>query len=281
MAKGKTELYLTDTNLNVLTITHGYNIKKLPSLDIIKKSILNLNLIDETFNFEVALNSEIVQIWDSNLSKLSPEALYLNLHSVKKLSLIDTVYPKDLNFSKFSKIEELEFNFNIPSDFRNCQRLRELIVRKVKNHNLDFKGLQKLEKLEIIQGKVNELIGLENCKKLKAITFYNCKFSSKIDFRLLNKLPQLEYIHFYNFHDEIDLEMLDKCSKLKCVILENITQVKDNEKRYKNKGYSFKILTIGKSNLTKERRLILKTGNEDCRYGYFLLNRCVDRLKEA
>ncbi len=279
MKQNNIKHFITEENLNVITIEENFNEKELPSINIIKKSLLNLKLIDETFKFDKISASEIIQIWDSNLTKVNPQNLYSNLQELKGINLIDTTYPKDFNFSMFQKLEELEFNFNSPAKFQNCHKLRKLIVRKAKSYTLNFEGLESLEILELIQCKIEKISNLEKCINLKAITFYNSEIINKFDISVLNKLPNLEYIHFANYHENINLGVLENCQNLKCVILENNLKVEEPVKYSIVEQFKYKVNIIGKSNLTKEQKKSIQINNEKCTYGYFLKNRIVDRLK--
>jgi len=266
---------LTEKEICVCSIVKCYSKKELQKLQKQKVDIVNLNEIDENFDFEIISHISVVQIWDSDLRKLNPENIYKYAKNLKVFKLIDTQISNEFDFSKIDSLEELETIHQNKIKFNNCLNLRSIVLRKTQNIPIDFSGLPNIETIEIIQGKVKEILNIETCKKLKALTIYNSRFEKKFELEKLLKLPEIEYLQFSNYKDEISLELFNRINSLRCLILENCINV--NSENIIIDNLIFKTRIIGKSNIEKDKKRIMENISNNCSYGYFLSNRYLDR----
>lgn len=269
------KLYKAETGAHICNIITTYGSRDLIKIKGKKLHILNLKAIESNFDFQIISNSKVIQIWDSDIRKVNPELIYKYGYDIKVLNLIDTKFSEDLEFAKLTNLEELEFNHQKKTRFNNCLNLRSIKIRKTPNLELDFSKLPKIEIIEIIQGKVKRLSNLESCKNLKALTLYNCKLESEIDFSALLRLDSIEYIHLKNYSKKVPMAILYGLKGLKCLILENCANV--SLKSLELDELKFKTRIIGKSNLEKSVKNSLKNISSNCTYGYFLKDRYLDK----
>jgi hypothetical protein len=141
-----------------------------------------------------------------------------------RLNLIDSDFPAYYDFSKFTSLLSLELNWHKTYSNLNMPSLVTLILRKLKG-NLPIQDLSGLKVLELIQGSVDSLIGIEKLTQLRSLVIYRTKNMAAKEFERLEALEHLEYLHIAGCKDLIDLRFFFRCRSLKWIVLENCTNV--------------------------------------------------------
>lgn len=260
----KAKRILNDDGHNVYIFK---GLSKSKDLDNIEIDEVKFATIVENFNFEllpIFKYLEILTIMDRNIKQ--NEARYLkHLLLLKRLVLVDSIIEGGFDFDCFEELEEVDLNWMSKYNFSSNRNLKELIIRKVDEIDLSFVTKNAgLEKVEIIQGKLQSLEGVEKLKKLKALTLFRIgKINSLTE---LKNHPNLEYLDLRSFKGEIDIEVLLSLKKLKWLVLENCTSVTGIDKLLGKSGLlGVKILKAGK--LTEEEKEIVNKF-PNARYGY-------------
>jgi hypothetical protein len=217
----------------------------------------------------------VVIFLDAEIRNFS-EKYCSGLDSIKKIKLINTQLSKNIDFKTFENLEELETEW-LPAMKFDCSNLRLLVLRKTKAPSLEFlSNLGKLEALELLQGELPSLKGIEKITTLKALTLYSI---NKVDSVLpILKLLNLEYLDIRNFKGDIDIAILKPLVNLKWLVLENCYDVRNIQKLDDLKSL-IGVKILGK---TKVDGLIAEIHSRfpNGRYGYFVEKNIHDTLLE-
>lgn len=165
-----------------------------------------------------------LNIFDSDLRKCQLTGIEALHQKLQYLNLIDSDFPACYDFSKFTRLLSLELNWHKTYSNLNMPSLVTLILRKLKG-NLPIQDLSGLKVLELIQGSVNSLIGIEKLTQLRSLVIYRTRNMAAKEFERLEGLEHLEYLHIAGCKDLIDLRVFFRCKSLKWVVLENCTNV--------------------------------------------------------
>lgn len=165
-----------------------------------------------------------LNIFDSDLRKCQLNGIEALHQRLECLNLIDSDFPGYYDFSKFSRLLSLELNWHKTYINLNMPLLVTLILRKLKG-NLPIQDLSGLKVLELIQGSVNSLIGIEKLTQLRSLVIYRTRNMAAKEFEGLEALEHLEYLHIAGCKDLIDLRVFFRCKSLKWIVLENCTNV--------------------------------------------------------
>lgn len=165
-----------------------------------------------------------LNIFDSDLRKCQLTGIDALHHRLEYLNLIDSDFPAYYNFSTFTRLLSLELNWHKTYINLDIPLLVTLILRKLKG-NLPIQNLAGLKVLELIQGSVNSLIGIEKLTQLRSLVIYRTRNMAAKEFERLEALEHLEYLHIAGCKDLIDLRVFFRCKSLKWIVLENCTNV--------------------------------------------------------
>ncbi|MGB4771433.1 MAG: hypothetical protein WBP58_08240 [Chitinophagaceae bacterium] len=165
-----------------------------------------------------------LNIFDSDLRKCQLTGIVALHQKLQYLNLIDSDFPVYYDFSKFTRLLSLELNWHKTYSNLNMPSLVTLILRKLKG-KLPIQDLSGLKVLELIQGSVNSLIGIEKLTQLRSLVIYRTRNMAAKEFERLEGLEHLEYLHIAGCKDLIDLRVFFRCKSLKWVDLENCTNV--------------------------------------------------------
>jgi len=146
---------------------------------------------------------KIIVFLDADIENFTIEQCS-RMNSIKAIKLINSKLSNSIDFGVFENLEELETEW-LPDIKFNCSNLRSLVLRKTKARSLEFlSNLKKMEALELIQGGLPSLEGVEKIMSLKALTLYSM---NKIESILpISNLLNLEYLDIRNFRGQLILK---------------------------------------------------------------------------
>jgi hypothetical protein len=251
-------------------------------LRIVKLNQNNLvdiqNLISGSFDsvsfreiiYEVELSRfpsyPICVFFDSNLEDWHLERVCSLLRDCLSIKLVDSYLSKEFDFSKIVGLEELDLNWAKGYKNFGSDKLRKLVLRKCNKSRLSFNSTKKLIVLELIQGSVDSLNGIEVLTDLKALTLFKLKGFNSENIKHLYKLENLEYLFISSFDQRLDLsEICNTLKSLKWVILENCSNLHIEDLQLNKNTPAFKI--IKKTNLSNSEVAMLNE-YKHCKYDY-------------
>lgn len=208
----------------------------------------------------------ICVFFDSNLEDWDLERVNSLLKDCLSIKLVDSYLSKEFDFSKIEGLEELDLNWAKGYKNFGSDKLRKLVLRKCNKSRLAFNSTKNLFVLELIQGSVDSLKGIELLTNLKALTLYKLKGFDSEDIKRLYRLENLEYLFISSFDHRLDLGELCKTLKsLKWIILENCTNLHIENIQINKNTPAFKILK--KTNLSNSEIALLNE-HKVCQYDY-------------
>ncbi len=208
----------------------------------------------------------ICVFFDSNLQAWNMERVYSLLKDCLSIKLVDSYLSKEFDFSEIVALEELDMNWAKGYKNYGSDKLRKLILRKCNKTRLSFNSIKKLIVLELIQGSVDSLNGIEVLTDLKALTLYKLKGFNSEDIKHLYKLENLEYLFISSFDQGLDLgEICNALKYLKWIILENCSNLHIENLQLNKDTPALKILK--KTNLSNSQVAMLNE-HKVCKYDY-------------
>lgn len=145
-------------------------------------------------------------------------------YKLKKLMSIemDDTYKMAIDFSKFKELVDLDLFWNPNISFVDADKLKYLILRKYGKESFEQKLPKNIEFLELIQGKLKSMKGIEEYQSLKALVLYA---QPKIeDYTAISGLKNLEFLHIHGGHLK-DVSFITKLKNLKWLVLENCKEI--------------------------------------------------------
>lgn len=203
-----------------ITISINKNFKNILLKLVIDNNIKNATFIDD---FDVQNFDSLIDIL--SISFLNNDAFECKeLYKLSKLRIItlDYSYKMAIDFSNFKEIEEIDVPWNNQLIFKGTDKLKYLILRKYDKASFEIELSNNIEFIELIQGKLQTMQGIEKYQSLKALVLYA---QPKIeDYTAIGELQNLEFLHIHGGHLK-DITPFTKLKKLKWLVLENCKHI--------------------------------------------------------
>lgn len=148
------------------------------------------------------------------------------LKKLRKLSI--DILAKDnqeIDFNYFPYLEEISFDWRKKTkNIENSLRLKYVNISKLKAKNLDiFSKLNNLESFSVFESSIENLEGIENCKKIKRLTLVRCSKLTSIE--IISQLSELEHIKISNCKNIASFKVLESLKNIKFLELHNCGEI--------------------------------------------------------
>jgi Leucine-rich repeat (LRR) protein len=127
-----------------------------------------------------------------------------------------------IDFSNFKELEEIDIPWNNNLKFKGADSLKYLILRKYGKEIFELELPQSIEFLELIQGKLKSIQGIEQYQNLKALVLY--AQPKMEEYTAIGELKNLEFLHLHGGHLK-DVAFITKLKNLKWLVLENCKEI--------------------------------------------------------
>lgn len=147
-----------------------------------------------------------------------------NLYKISKLRriVLPNSYKMAIDFSNFKELEEIDIKWNNNLIFIGADNLKYLILRKYDKETFELDLPKEIEYIQLIQGKLKSIEGIEKHQNLKALVLYS---QPKIeDYTAIGELKNLEFLHIHGGQLK-DITPFTKLKKLKWLVLENCKNI--------------------------------------------------------
>lgn len=176
------------------------------------EGVIDCNIFDELYNIKVLYFSN-----NNNFECLK----FYNLKKIKKIQL-DFSYKMAIDFSHFKELEEIDIVWNNNLVFKGAENLKYLILRKYDKETFELELPIDIEYIQLIQGKLKSVQGIEKYQSLKALVLYS---QPKIeDYAAIGEINNLEFLHIHGGQLK-DITPFTKLKKLKWLVLENCKHI--------------------------------------------------------
>lgn len=271
-SKGTIEKIIRDDGFQVFVL-ENYNDKDLREIN--PEYVLALSVVG-SFNFELLpllKHVQVLTIMDVVVDQTDVKYL-LTLKKLKRLVLVDSVIKDGFDFSQIKLLEELDLNWKSYYQFSVELKLKELVLRKIDSENLLFLSkVSSLEKLEIIQGKLKSIVGIEGLANLQSLTLANLSKLEQIDG--LERLDQLQHFDLRNFKGSLDISTIN-IDSIKWINLENVNSTSSLKTLMSSK--SLRKVRIFKRGKLSPEELEVKTQFSDSTTRYYRQNDVIKKL---
>lgn len=127
-----------------------------------------------------------------------------------------------IDFSRFKHIEEINIAWSPNFIFKDALSLLYIRLYRYSKEIFDLDLPNKIEFIELIQGKLKSMQGIEKYQSLKALVLYS---QPKIeDYTAIGELNNLEFLHIHGGQLK-DITPFTKLKKLKWLVLENCKHI--------------------------------------------------------
>lgn len=126
---------------------------------------------------------------------------FKGIQSLQGLKIEET-FNEEIDFRIFAELEDLEVEWNRKLRFDQNKKLKFLLLRKYKEKSILTKLPSKLQFFEIIKGKLENLIGIEQLKELKGLELsYLPKLTDIQALTALENLTDLVFVRCMRLRD--------------------------------------------------------------------------------
>ncbi len=212
----KTEKNYLSIRINDDYISKEGEISSLIANRGIKSAVIENNFDCKILNELLYIKSLIIS---ANNAFICPN-LY-NLKNLKKINL-EFSYNMAIDFSNFKELEEIDIPWNNNLIFKGADSLKYLILRKYGKEIFELELPQSIEFLELIQGKLKSVQGIEKYKNLKALVLY--AQPKMEEYSAIGELHHLEFLHLHGGHLK-DVNFITRLKNLKWLVLENCKEI--------------------------------------------------------
>jgi len=200
-----------------------------------------------------------------------------------KSAIIGSAPKHSVDLSKFKGLESLSITHHKNwLNLFSCTSLIDLHIWKLPFENLlNFKRLVKLKSLELVQGKVNSLEGID---ELSLTHFEAHKVSSLLDIGMYKESFSLENFYLYDCKKVQNHEDIAKAVNLKslryanCGIMKSISFI---EKMPKLKEFRFPKTLVEDGNLSYLEKIDVVMFNDKKHYSIKYKDLFLDRIKKG
>ena len=199
--------------------------KKINFLGFLRKTVTNENIKHVVIDgaFDNSIFDELKDILSINFmynEKFCDDNFY-KLNKLKRISISDS-YKFLIDFAKFISVQEIDIPWNEYLKFTDTNNLRYLILRKYKKETFEIDLPKNIEFLELIQGKLKSIQGIEKYTSLKALVIFGHQKMEEYD--SISKLQNLEFLHLHGGKLK-NVAFITKLKNLKWLVLENCKEV--------------------------------------------------------
>jgi Leucine-rich repeat (LRR) protein len=204
-----------------IRINENYTYKSGEILSHLESRGIRSAVIENKFDCKVLyelLNIEVLYFSSNMIFNCSS---FYELNKLKKIQL-DFSYKMSIDFSKFKMLKEVDIDWNENLLFKGADSLKYLILRKYGNEIFELELNENIEFLELIQGKLKSVRGIEKYQNLKALVLYSQPKME--DYLAIGELQSLEFLHLQGGHLK-DVNFITKLKNLKWLVLENCKEI--------------------------------------------------------